>query len=177
VRIAECEVSLSIQPLKQLAILLAASLGARPAIRLAVVSMLCLFMADPASAADWGPVNSHGFVGVGYVHDDEGALFVLCDPNTRLISILLNETRANWTAGIAMNVIAKADTGDEYTAKGKTAGPTQLVVGEEATFSLNTMGKARAAFIVGDGTYARVFPATNFRKAVEPVLTACGDSW
>jgi hypothetical protein len=139
--------------------------------------MVCLLMADPVSAADWGPVNSHGFVGVGYVHDDEGALFVLCDPNTRLISILLNETRAKWTAGTAMNVIAKADTGDEYTAKGKTAGPTQLIVGEEATFSLNTMGKARASFIVGNGEYARVFPAANFRQAAEPVLAACGDHW
>jgi hypothetical protein len=166
---------LSIQPLKQLAILLATSLGA--VIRLAAFSLLCLSIAVPASAADWGPVQGQGFVGVGYVHDDEGALFVLCDPDTRLMSILLIETRAKWTAGTPMNVITKADTGDEFTAAGKTLGPTQLGIGTEATFSLNTMGKARASFIVGNGVYARVFPAANFRKAVAPVLTACGDSW
>jgi hypothetical protein len=145
--------------------------------RLAAFSLLCLLMAVPASAADWGPVQGQGFVGVGYVHDDEGALFVLCDPDTKLMSILLNETRAKWTAGIPMNVITKADTGDEFTAAGKTMGPTQLAIGKEATFSLNTMGKARASFVVGNGVYARVFPAANFRKAVAPVLAACGDHW
>ena len=32
------------------------------------------------------------------------------------------------------------------------------------------MGKAQAFFAMGDGVYARIFPATNFRKATEPVL-------
>jgi hypothetical protein len=145
--------------------------------RLATCSLLCLLMAVPASAADWGPVQKQGFVGVGYVHDDEGALFVLCDTDTKLMSILLHETRAKWTAGSPMNVITKADTGEEFTAAGKTVGPTQLAIGQEATFSLNTMGKASVYFIVGNGVYARVFPAANFRKAVAPVLAACGDSW
>ena len=131
----------------------------------------------PALAADWGPVQKQGFVGVGYVHDDEGALFILCDTDTKLISILLNETRAKWTAGIAMNVVTKADSGDEFTAAGKTLGPTQLAVGQEATFSLSAMGKARASFIVANGVYARVFPAANFKKATAPILAACGDHW
>ena len=148
-----------------------------PIMRLAAFSLICILTALPASAADWGPVKKQGFVGVGYVHDDEGALFVLCDTDTKLMSILLNEIRAKWTAGTPMNVTTKADTGDEFTAAGKTVGPTQLAIGQEATFSLNAMGKARASFIVGNGRYARVFPAANFRKAVEPVLAACGDHW
>jgi hypothetical protein len=159
---------LSFHPLKQF-------LGAGSA--LAVFSLLCLLMVVPAMAADWGPVQGQGFVGVGYVHDDEGALFILCDPNTKLVSILLNETRAKWATGTAMKVTTKTDTGEEFTAAGKTVGPTQLAIGEEATFSLNTMGKARASFVVGNGVYARVFPAANFRKAVAPILAACGDSW
>jgi hypothetical protein len=93
------------------------------------------------------------------------------------MSILLNETRAKWATGTTMKVTTKTDTGEEFTAAGTTVGPTQLAIGEEATFSLNTMGKARASFVVGNGVYARVFPAANFRKAVEPVLAACGDHW
>jgi len=154
----------------------ATSFRAGPVMWLAAVSS-CILMAAPASAADWGPVKKQGFVGVGYVHDDEGALFVLCDTDTKLISILLNETRAKWTAGTAMNVITKADTGDEFTAAGKTLGPTLLAVGQEATFSLNTMGKAHASFVVANDVYARVFPATNFKTATEAVLAACGDHW
>src|SRR3954469_4922502 len=107
---------MSFHLLKQFVMLLARSVGAGQVIRLAAFSSLCLMMAVPASAADWGPVQAQGFLGVGYVHDDEGALFVLCDPNTKLISILLNESRAKWTAGTTMNVITKTDTGDEFTA-------------------------------------------------------------
>jgi hypothetical protein len=33
--------------------------------RLAAFSLLCLLMIVPATAADWGPVQGHGFVGVG----------------------------------------------------------------------------------------------------------------
>ena len=175
--VAAWEVTLNIQPLKQLIVLLATPLGAGPVSGLAALSLLCISIAVPASAADWGPVQGQRFVGVGYVHDDEGALFVLCDPDTKLMSILLNETRAKWTAGLPMSVTTRADTGDEFTAAGKTLGPTQLAIAQEATFSLNTMGKARASFIVGNGVYARVFPAANFRRAVEPVLAACGDHW
>jgi hypothetical protein len=146
-------------------------------LRVAAFSCLWFSVIEPASAADWGPVRSQEFVGTGYVHDDEGALFVLCDTNAKLISILLNETRANWTVGTAMQVTTRADTGDEFTAAGKTVGLKQLAVGQEATFSLNTMGKANGFFVIGNGQYARVFPAANFRKAVAPVLAACGDHW
>jgi hypothetical protein len=39
------------------------------------------------------------------------------------------------------------------------------------------MGKATAFFAMGDGVYARIFPAANFRKAAGQVLQACGDHW
>lgn len=143
----------------------------------AALSLFLLSMGAPASAAGWQPVEGKGFVGVGFVHDDEGAIFILCDPNTRLISILWNETRAKWTTGTPMKVTTRADAGDEYVAEGRVVGPSQLAIGQEATFSLHAMGKAVATFAVGNGVYARIFPAANFRKAVAPVLAACGDSW
>jgi len=39
------------------------------------------------------------------------------------------------------------------------------------------MGKATTFFALSDGVYARIFPAVNFRKSMEPVLQACGDHW
>ena len=35
----------------------------------------------------------------------------------------------------------------------------------------------KATFAVGTGEYGRIFSVANFRRAVEPVLTACGDHW
>jgi hypothetical protein len=119
-----------------------------------------------------------GFVGADYTHDDGGALVILCDTSKNLISYLLIDPRAHWQKGTPVSLTTKADDGSQ---SGPTAafvlGPTKLIVGEQSTWDISTMGKASAFFGMGDGVYARIFPAANFRQATAPVLQACGDHW
>ena len=60
---------------------------------------------------------------------------------------------------------------------GLVIGQTRLVVEQQSTWDIVTMGTAKTFFAIGDGAYARIFPTANFRDAVEPVLNACGDHW
>jgi hypothetical protein len=90
----------------------------------------------------------------------------------------LRETRAHWQEGQRMKFMTRSDTGPDLNdSVGYVIGPTTLALGDETTFHLYAMGKAAVFFGVGTGEYARVFPAAGFRKAMEPVLAACGDHW
>jgi hypothetical protein len=146
-----------------------------------IVFLVILLGAPQALAADWGPwplSKDSPFVAAGYKHDDDGALIVMCDTKTRLISLALQETRADWTPGTTMKFMTRADDGTQLNDDvGLVFDKTHLILKEPATWHLYAMGKATATFAVGTGEYARIFPAANFRKAIEPVLTACGDHW
>lgn len=145
------------------------------------VALPIVFAASAAICGNqaWGPSSlPSGFVGADYTHDDGGALVILCDTSKKLISYLLVDPRAHWEKGTAVTLTIKADDGSQ---SGPTAavviGPTKLMVGEQSTWDISTMGKAQAFFAMGDGVYARVFPTANFREATAPVLQACGDHW
>jgi hypothetical protein len=62
---------------------------------------------------------------------------------------------------------------------GPDATSAALTSSEPATqrrdFPSGTMGKAEAFFAIGASGYVRIYPTVNFRKAVHPVLAACGD--
>jgi hypothetical protein len=137
--------------------------------------------ASTAFCADgkWGPWPSASpFVAAGFQHDDGGALVLMCDTKTKQLSLGLEESRANWQAGGQMKFMTRSDDGTELNdSMGFVMGPTRLIVKEDATLHLHAMGKATAFFVVGTGEYARIFPAADFRNAMEPVLRACGDHW
>jgi len=147
--------------------------------RLVLLGLACGWSA--ARATDWGPwplnPQSH-FVAAGYKHDDGGALIVMCDTDRKLISLALEEPRANWTQGTAIKFMTRTDDGAQLNDDvGLAVDKTHVVLTEPSTWHLNAMGKAHGTFAVGTGEYARIFPAPNFRNAVEPVLKACGDHW
>jgi hypothetical protein len=57
-----------------------------------------------------------------------------------------------------------------------SAALTKLRAGDAAPrFSIRHDGKAKSFFAIGAGGCARICPTANFRKAVDPVLAACGD--
>lgn len=134
-----------------------------------------------ASAQAWAPwslPNYPQLVGVQFVHDDGGALTVLCDRSKHLISYILREPRANWQEGSTIEVKTRADDGTELSpSPGHVLKNDTLTVLEESTWDISTMGKAKVFFAMGAGGYARIFPLQNFKALMEPVLQACGDHW
>lgn len=140
-----------------------------------------IFGWSTAWAAEWGPwpTSPAGhIVAAGYKHDDGGALVVMCDRASKLISLGLQEPRANWTPGSPKKFMTRADDGTQLNEDvGIVLDKTLLILKEPSTWHLSAMGKASATFAVGTGEYARIFPVANFRKAIEPVLAACGDHW
>lgn len=103
----------------------------------------------------WGPwptPKDSPFVGVGFKHDDGGALIVLCDTKTKLISLLVEEPRASWQPGTQLSFMTRVDIGsDPGASKAIVIGPTRYVVKEEATFHLFAMGQATSYFAIGTG--------------------------
>ncbi len=123
------------------------------------------------------PANST-FFGVGYRHDDDGALIIFCDRENQMILLGWDEPRAKWTINQPMKVTTRADGGTTNgPSNGHALSPTRMMVREQATFDIHTMGQAQRFFAIGDGTHARIFPTVGFRDAVRPVLRACGDDW
>jgi hypothetical protein len=121
-------------------------------------------------------INDNPLVAANFKHDDGGTLVVMCDTNTKIVSIGLDEPRAHWQTGASMQLTTKADEGSELTpSTGLVIGPTRIVVKYQATFDLWTMSQAKNDFVVSVGDYARIFPAANFKTVVDPVLRACGD--
>ena len=88
-----------------------------------------------ASAQAWAPwslPNYPALVGVQFVHDDRGALTILCDTSSHLISYILTEPRANWQNGSTIEVTTRADDGTQVgPSKGMVLNPTSLTVLEE----------------------------------------------
>jgi hypothetical protein len=50
-------------------------------------------------------------------------------------------------------------------------------VGIENDATWWTMGQASKPVAISVGDYVRIFPVANLRKALEPVLHACGNHW
>jgi adenosyl cobinamide kinase/adenosyl cobinamide phosphate guanylyltransferase len=85
---------------------------------------------------------------------DGGFLTVVCDTTTHLIAIVIKEPRANWKVGEQINVITKDDTGvSNGTSHGVVRTPTFVVVKNESTLDLVTMGHAKKFFPVSAGDY------------------------
>ncbi len=111
-------------------------------------------------------------------YGDGSALSVICSTDTKLLTIAFLEPQAKWTAGQGIDVITLPDSGQQPSPSyGLITGSTQVVLKHDPTFDLWTMAQARDTFKLSVGDFARVFPAANFRRAVEPVLRACGDHW
>jgi hypothetical protein len=133
-----------------------------------------------AGQGAWGPWSNPSMpfaVADAFVQDDGGTLIIACNKTNQLLSYIFTEPRANWQQGTKIKITTKADDGSETTSTGYVVGSTGLAVTEQATADISTMGKAKTYFGIGDGVYARIFPAVNFRKSMEPVLQACGDHW
>jgi hypothetical protein len=100
--------------------------------------------------------------------------------NPGLILIFLHEPRANWSKDAKVAVMTTSDDGSRpYSSPsdGFAINSTTLMLKNAATWELNVMGHAKTWFTIRAGAYTRTFPAANLRKAVEPVLHACGDHW
>jgi hypothetical protein len=52
-----------------------------------------------------------------------------------------------------------------------------MLKNNDVAFELDVMGDSKTSFTIRAGAYARTFAAANLRKAVKPVLQACGDDW
>jgi len=148
-----------------------------------IAALLIAFATSEARCGNqkWGPTSfapDSGYVGADYTHDDGGALIILCDTNKKLMSYGLIEPRAHWQTGVPVSLTTKADDGSTTGPSAAVViGPTRVVVGEQSTWDISTMGRAKAFFAIGDGVNARIFPAANFRETVGSVLQACGDHW
>jgi hypothetical protein len=67
------------------------------------------------------------------------------------------------------------DSGQQPSpSHGVITAPTQVILKHDVSFDVWTMEQAKGSFKMSVGDYARVFPATNFTNAVQPVLKACG---
>jgi hypothetical protein len=135
-----------------------------------------------ALCAEWRPLEGakgSPFVSAGFKHDDGGSLIVACDTQSRLISIVMDEPRANWRPGATLSLTTRADDGSEQkpASTGLVIGPARLIIKDEATWDLSTAGRAKVFFATGVGGYARIWPAANFKTATDSVLKACGDHW
>jgi hypothetical protein len=93
--------------------------------------------------------------------------------------IFLHEPRANWSKDAKVAVMTTSDGGRQYSSPsyGIAIGSKSVMLKNAATWELNVMGDAKSTFTIRAGPYTRAFPTANLRKAVEPVLHACGDSW
>ena len=141
-----------------------------------------ILAASPAMCGEW--VNRSDNLVVGVVQDGAG-LVVQCHPPFDL-SFLFDEPRANWQEGAKMEVVTRPDKGmrfgrfgadslSEYSLSGTVVNPTIVTIkGLDVTGELWIMGQSRTSFTISVGGYTRTFPSANLRKAVEPVLDACG---
>lgn len=143
------------------------------------VALIFLPYAAVAGEGAWGPwysPSTPALVGAAFTDEDGGALLIACDKTKKLIGYVLREPRANWEKGSQVGVTARADDGSQTgPSKGVAINSTSLAVGEEATSDISIMGKGEAHFELSAGGYARVFPATNFKAALDPVLRSCGE--
>lgn len=113
-----------------------------------------------------------------FKHNDGAELSIICRTGDKSLSIAFELPQAKWTTGQGIDVMTLPDSGQEPSPSGGfITGPTQVVLKHDPTFDLWTMAQAKGWFKLSVGDFARVFPVENFRKAVDPVLKACGDHW
>jgi hypothetical protein len=129
------------------------------------------------------------------IEQDGAKLVVMCDAdkgralrgsreidllgNPGLILVFLREPRANWPKDAKVAVMTTSDGGKHWDTPGVGIAieSTTVMLKNSATWELHVMGDAKESFTIRAGAYARTFPAADLRKAVEPVLHACADSW
>jgi hypothetical protein len=123
--------------------------------------------ATAALCADWTPVQRPNLTGVQYVHDDGGALIIVCDSRGKLIRIMHVEPRASWTEGDTVNETTMDDDGISTTSKyGKAISPNAMIVENESTFDLFRMGQASASSLSPSvTTRASIRPRTSSERA------------
>ena len=101
-----------------------------------IIVAICL-SAHRAVAADWGawPLSTGTpFVAAGYRHDDGGALVVMCDTKTKLMSLAFQEPRASWSQGSTMKFMTRSDDGTQLNDDvGLVLDKTHLILKEPST--------------------------------------------
>ena len=136
-----------------------------------------LSIALPARAAEWesGSAPGQNDVVASFKHTDGAALQVICDTVNKHLSIAFREPRAKWSTGTGIDVMMLPDSGQQPSpSHGVITAPTQVILKNDVSFDVWTMERAKGSFKMSVGDYARIFPATNFANAVQPVLKACG---
>ncbi len=134
----------------------------------------------PPAKQDWHtqtvPIDNN--VIASFKHNDGSELSVICSTDKKRLTIAFRLPQAKWSAGQGIDVIALPDSGQQPSPSyGIATAPTQVVLKYDTNFDVWTMAQAKEFFKMSVGDFARVFPAANFRSAVEPVLQACGDHW
>ena len=150
----------------------------RPASLFCVAAALAgLIVSSPARAEEWqsGSASGQNDVVASFKHADGAALMVICDTAKKHLSIAYSEPRAKWPTGTGIDVMMLPDSGQQPSpSHGVITAPTQVILKHDVSFDVWTMEQAKGSFKMSVGDYARVFPATNFTNAVQPVLKACG---
>jgi len=134
----------------------------------------------PPQKSEWhtNAIPGAGDVVASFKHTDGAELSVICDTDSKRLTIAFQEPRAKWTAGQGIDVITLPDSGQQPSPSGGfVTSPTEVVLKHDPSFDLWTMAQANGSFKLSVGDFARVFPAANFRNAVAPVLQACGNHW
>ncbi len=127
-----------------------------------------------AICGEWGPLPTDD----AFTVPAGWGVIVMCGTKQKLIAIVYHEPRASWKEEETIDIITKDGDGvGTGTAHAVAISSTALIVRNESTFDLWTMGNAKRFFTVSAGNYARIYPAANFKRATEPVLRACGDRW
>ena len=144
---------------------------------LGVAALAGLAVAAPSRAEEWqtGSAPGQNDVVASFKHTDGAALQVICDTVKKHLSIALREPRAKWATGSGIDVMTLPDSGQQPSpSHGIITAPTQVILKHDVSFDVWTMEQAKGSFKMSVGDFARVFPATNFSNAVQPVLKACG---
>ena len=166
-------------------------------------TLIALVFACSASRADWAShtvddnttdADESDVVALAISEQDDASLFVTCAGKSKILAIVFHEPRANWQRGEAMEVLITSDAGDykQLPLNGNVVGQTVVAVqGKNAavadadasttyadeTAAIVLMGQAQKSLSITVGGYIRSFSASNFHKAVEPVLRQCGLAW
>jgi len=158
-----------------------------------------VFGPSPATCGEWQVLptaKERHFLFADFKHDDGGRLIVMCAKETRLISISFIEPRAKWKPDESITIAARSEmahvSGDGLvigptqimilqkidTLTGLAIGPTQLTPNASNwDLLIMVMGVAKDSFTVSARGFIRTFPTANLRKAIEPILQACGHEW
>jgi hypothetical protein len=149
-----------------------------------VAALLVVLVPSDAICGEWSK-RPGANLAVG-IEQDGADFVVMCDqkagralhPDSRgLILNFFHDPRANWQKGQDMDVLTVSDDSNHDNSKGIVIESTWVMIKNGATWELSVIGKAKTWFLISVSSYTRTFPAANMRKAVEPVLGACGDHW